>query len=89
MNGKTTVTPLAALTVEDRVELRALPDEERKHILFEALDKADKSPIGARTRQEIKQVVCVKNTKWRVWLKFSLSNHARASHKHIGADHSI
>lgn len=55
LDGKITVTSLAAPTADDQRKIDALSNEERKALLDEALERGWNSPIGTRSREEIVQ----------------------------------
>ncbi len=49
LNGKITVTSLAAPTIEDMEKIRALDESERKAMLAEALERGRNSPVTDKT----------------------------------------
>ena len=60
LDGKLTVTSLAAPTAEDNEKLNRLTKEEREQVLFEALERGRKSGISTMTREEIWQAALEK-----------------------------
>ena len=55
LNGKVTVTSLAAPTDEDMSTILALSLEERRAMLAEKRERGRKAPITTRTREQIKE----------------------------------
>jgi len=53
LNGKITVTSLAAPTVEDMKKVRALSESDRRALLDEALERARNSALSDKTVDEI------------------------------------
>ena len=53
LNGKITVTSLAAPTPEDIKALRMLSKEEHKALLAEAIERGEKSGISDKTVEEV------------------------------------
>ncbi len=53
LNGKITVTSLAAPTPEDIAKLRALSKEEHNALLSEAIERGQNSGISSKTVDEI------------------------------------
>ena len=53
LNGKITLSSLAAPTKEDVRKINALSDEDRKALLEEALQRAEHSPISEKSVDDI------------------------------------
>ena len=53
LNGKLTISSLAAPTAADIEAMSIMSDQERSAILGEALERGRKSPVGERTVDEI------------------------------------
>lgn len=53
LNGKLSITSLAAPTAEDMGKLRELSDAERSAVIAEARSRGRDSPVGSRTPDEI------------------------------------
>jgi len=53
LNGKITLSSLAAPTAEDIEKVHALSADDHRALIHEALDKGRNSPIGNRTVDEI------------------------------------
>lgn len=60
LNGKITVTSLAAPTAEDIKKLQALSEEDRLALLNEALERGRNSPISDKTVDEIWDLALIK-----------------------------
>ncbi|MEM7619996.1 MAG: hypothetical protein AAF228_05975 [Pseudomonadota bacterium] len=53
LNGKITVTSLAAPTVEDMQKIKALSDDERRAMLEEKLERGRNSPVSDKTVDDV------------------------------------
>ncbi len=60
LNGKITVTSLAAPTAEDMKKLQTLSEEDRLALLNEALERGRNSPVSAKTVDEIWDLALLK-----------------------------
>jgi len=71
LNGKITVTSLAAPTDEDMRKISALSSEERKQLLDEALERGRKSGLSKRSKEDI-----AKSAKAKAAARSTTSDHA-------------
>lgn len=53
LNGKITITSLAAPTVEDMEKIQALSDEERADLVREAIERGRNSPLSDKALDDI------------------------------------
>ncbi|MCW2305769.1 hypothetical protein [Rhodobium gokarnense] len=53
LNGRITVSSLAAPTAADLEKLRALSEEDRKALIAEAIERGAKSPPSGKTADQI------------------------------------
>ena len=53
LNGKITVTSLAAPTADDKKKLQALSEEDNRLLLKEAIERGRNSPVSNKTVDEI------------------------------------
>ncbi len=57
LNGRISIMSLAAPTQEDKRVLAALSDEDRRAVLIEALERAEKSGFSSQTPEQIRAEV--------------------------------